>query len=151
MRGCIGLIAAEKPLYVGVRDAATSAALEDPRFSPVTAGELPALEYEISVLTPFHRVLDVKDVRVGRDGLLMIRGSNRGLLLPQVPTEFGWDRKTFLDETCVKAGLPPQAWQDESTDIFAFSALVFNERGALGPGQKPTNTLGLSAPGSPRP
>ena len=151
LRGCIGLIAAEKPLYVGVRDAATSAALEDPRFSPVTAGELPALEYEISVLTPFHRVLDVKDVRVGRDGLLMIRGSNRGLLLPQVPTEFGWDRKTFLDETCVKAGLPPQAWHDESTDIFAFSALVFNEHGAPGPDQKPTNTQGLSAPGSPRP
>jgi len=158
LRGCIGLIAAEKPLYLGVRDAATSAALEDPRFSPVTAAELPALEYEISVLTPFHRVYDVKDVRVGRDGLLMIQGRSRGLLLPQVPTEFGWDRKTFLEQTCLKAGLPEHAWQDEATDIFAFSALVFNESRSPDPpspdrpsSQKPTDTGGVPAPGSPRP
>jgi MEMO1 family protein len=158
LRGCIGLIAAEKPLYLAVRDAAVSAALEDPRFSPVTAAELPALEYEISVLTPFRRVYDVKDVRVGRDGLLMIRGRNQGLLLPQVPTEFGWDRQTFLEQTCVKAGLPSQAWQDEATDIFAFSALVFNQRTSPEPlsldrplFQKPTNPAALPAPGSPRP
>jgi AmmeMemoRadiSam system protein B/AmmeMemoRadiSam system protein A len=158
LRGCIGLIAAEKPLYLGVRDAAVSAAVEDPRFPPVTAAELPALEYEISVLTPFRRVYDVKDVHVGRDGLLMIQGSNRGILLPQVPTEFGWDRKTFLEEACVKAGLPRQAWQNETTDIFAFSALVFNERSSPEPlsldrpfSQKPTDTRGFPAPGSPRP
>ena len=128
LRGCIGLITAAKPLYLGVRDAATSAALRDPRFSPVTATELPTLDYEISVLTPFHRVLDVKDIKVGRDGLLMIQGQSEGLLLPQVATEQGFDRKTFLEETCRKAGLPRAAWQDENTDIFAFSALVFNER-----------------------
>lgn len=158
LRGCIGLIAAEKPLYLAVRDAATSAALEDPRFAPVTVAELPALEYEISVLTPFRRVYEVKDVQVGRDGLLMIQGRYEGLLLPQVPGEFGWDRKTFLEETCVKAGLPRQAWRDDDTDIFAFSALVFNERGAPQPlpldrpsFQQPTNTPGLPAPGSPRP
>jgi len=80
------------------------------------------------VLTPFHRVLDVKDIKVGRDGLLMIQGQSEGLLLPQVATEQGFDRKTFLEETCRKAGLPRAAWQDENTDIFAFSALVFNER-----------------------
>lgn len=133
LRGCIGLIAAEKPLYLGVRDAATSAALRDPRFPPVTAAELPNLEYEISVLTPFHRVLDVKEVRVGRDGLLMIQGRYEGILLPQVPVEQGWDRKVFLEEACLKAGLPRQAWQDEATDIYSFSALVFGERKSPGP------------------
>jgi AmmeMemoRadiSam system protein A len=158
LRGCIGLITAEKPLYLGVRDAAAFAALRDPRFSPVTAGELPQLDYEISVLTPFHRVLDVKEIRVGRDGLLMIRGGNEGVLLPQVPTEQGWDRKTFLEETCIKAGLPRQAWQDEATDIFAFSAIVFDEHKAtetLMPGrsdfQKPPFPPGPPGPGSPRP
>jgi MEMO1 family protein len=158
LRGCIGVIAASKPLYLAVRDAAVSAAMEDPRFSPVTASELPALEYEISVLTPFHRVYDVKDVHVGRDGLMMIQGRYRGILLPQVPAEFGWDRKTFLEEACVKAGLPRQAWQDDATDIFAFSALVFNESKSPDPPspdrpsfQKPTDPRGLPAPGSPRP
>ena len=125
LRGCIGLIAAEKPLYLGVRDAATLAALRDPRFAPVNAEELSELEYEISVLTPFHRVYDVNEVQVGRDGLLMIQGHYRGVLLPQVPVEQHWDRKTFLEEASRKAGLPRHAWQDETTDIFAFSALVF--------------------------
>lgn len=130
LRGCIGLITAKKPLYLGVRDAAAFAAVQDPRFSPVTQEELPRLDYEISVLTPFRRVLDVKEIRVGRDGLLMIRGGNEGVLLPQVATEQGWDRKTFLEEACRKAGLPRQAWQDEATDIFAFSAIVFDEHRA---------------------
>jgi len=144
LRGCIGLIAAEKPLYEGVRDAATSAALRDPRFPSVTAAELSNLEYEISVLTPFHRVLDVKEVRVGRDGLLMIQGRYEGILLPQVPVEQGWDRKTFLEEACLKAGLPRQAWQDEATDIYSFSALVFGER-------KPPQPITLEGPASPKP
>jgi len=158
LRGCIGLITAEKPLYLGVRDAAAFAAVRDPRFSPVTAAELPQLDYEISVLTPFRRVLDVKEIRVGRDGLLMIRGGNEGVLLPQVPTEQGWDRKTFLEETCRKAGLPRQAWQDEATDIFAFSAIVFDEHKAtetIMPGrpdfQKPFFPPGPPGPDSPRP
>jgi len=126
LRGCIGLITAVKPLYLVVRDAAVSAALRDPRFRPVSTGELSQLQYEISVITPFHRVLDVRDIQVGRDGLFMIQGQYEGILLPQVPTEQGWDRKTFLEETCLKAGLPRQAWQDDTTDIFAFSALVFD-------------------------
>lgn len=158
LRGCIGLIAAEKPLYLGVRDAATSAALRDPRFPPVTEAELPQLVYEISVLTPFRRLLDTKDVRVGRDGLLMIQGRNEGILLPQVPVEFGWDRKTFLEEACLKAGLPRQAWQDESTDIYSFSALVFGEHKLPEPvtqttpfSPKPKGPGGLPAPGSPPP
>ena len=158
LRGCIGLITAEKPLYLGVRDAATYAALRDPRFPPVNAGELPGLEYEISVLTPFHRVLDVKDIRIGRDGLLMVQGHNEGIFLPQVPTEQGWDRKTYLEELGRKAGLTRQAWQDETTDIFAFSAIVFNERKGPEPitlehpvFQKPTGRPGQPVPDSPKP
>ena len=158
LRGCIGLTTAEKPLYLAVRDAATFAALRDPRFPPVSAGELPELEYEISVLTPFRRVLDVKEIRIGRDGLLMIQGRNEGIFLPQVPTEEGWDRKTYLEELGRKAGLTRQAWQDETTDIFAFSAIVFNEHKApepLTPEQpvfpKPTARQGPPAPSSPQP
>ena len=158
LRGCIGLITPEKPLYIGVRDAAAYAALEDPRFSPVTPAELPDLQYEISVLTPFRRVLDVKEVQVGRDGLLMIQGQNEGLLLPQVPTEQGWDRKTFLEETCLKAGLPRRAWQDESTDIYSFSAVVFGERKSPEPLtlekpaiQRPRTPSGPPGQDSPRP
>jgi len=157
LRGCIGMTAARKPLYLTVRDVAAWAALQDSRFTPVTPRELPELDYEISVLTPFRRVLDTKEIRVGRDGLLMIRGSSGGLLLPQVPTEQCWDRKTFLEETCHKAGLPRQAWQDEDTDIFAFSALVFNERKAPEPiaprdPRLPTPIAppGPQAPDSPR-
>src|SRR5208283_3287357 len=158
LRGCIGLTTAEKPLYLAVRDAATFAALRDPRFPPVDAGELPELEYEISVLTPFRRVLDAKEIRIGRDGLLMVQGHNEGIFLPQVPTEQGWDRKTYLAELGRKAGLTRQAWQDEATDIFAFSAIVFNERKApeaLTPEQpvfpKSTNRPGPPAPSSPQP
>lgn len=158
LRGCIGWITAQKPLYLGVRDAAAFAALQDPRFSPVRAGELPELEYEISVLTPFRRVVDVKEIRVGRDGLLMIRNGYRGVLLPQVATEQGWDRKTFLEEACRKAGLPRQAWQDEATDIFAFSAIVFGERKVPEPltpeppvFQRPSGQQGPPGPGSPGP
>ena len=153
LRGCIGLIAAEKPLYLGVRDAAALAALRDPRFIPVSAAELPDLEYEISVLTPFHRVFDVNEVRVGRDGLMMIQGRNEGVLLPQVAVEEHWDRKTFLEEACRKAGLPRQAWRDEATDIFVFSALVFGEHRLTEPVlpegpvlQKPTNPPGAPGP-----
>lgn len=158
LRGCIGLITPEKPLYLGVRDAAAYAALEDPRFSPVSLAELPALQYEISVLTPFRRVLDVKEVQVGRDGLLMIQGRNEGVLLPQVPTEQGWDRKTFLEQTCLKAGLPRHAWQDESTDIYSFSAIVFGEHKPPEPltlekpaSQMPKGPPGLPGLGSPQP
>jgi AmmeMemoRadiSam system protein A len=125
LRGCIGYVMPLKPLYQAVADVARAAALEDPRFPPVTARELDQLEYEISVLSPFRRLLDVKQIEVGRHGLLMRRGLNEGVLLPQVPVEQHWDRGTFLEQASLKAGLPPRAWQDEDTDIFTFSALVF--------------------------
>lgn len=128
LRGCIGYVAAMKPLYLTVRDTASYAALRDPRFTPVTPGELPALEYEISVLSPLRRVLDPETIQVGRDGLLMKNGGHEGLLLPQVPTEQGWDRKTFLEQTCQKAGMSRDCWKNENTDIFRFTAVVFNEK-----------------------
>jgi hypothetical protein len=158
LRGCIGLTTAEKPLYLAVRDAAALAALRDPRFPPVDSAELPALQYEISVLSPFHHVLDFKDIRIGRDGLLMVQGRNEGIFLPQVPTEQGWDRKTYLEELGRKAGLSRQAWQEEDTDIFAFSAVVFGENKAPAPAtpeqpaiQKPTARQGPLVPDSQRP
>ncbi len=127
LRGCIGYTAPLKPLYLVVRDVAIQAATSDPRFSPVKIPELPYLEYEISVLSPFHHVRDVKEIKIGRDGLLIKKGTHVGLLLPQVPVEWGWDRETFLQQTCRKAGLPPDAWKDEEADLFRFSAFVFGE------------------------
>ncbi len=127
LRGCIGYIQAVKPLYETVKDVAKSAAINDYRFSPVSKGELGDIELEISVLTPLKRISDIKEIEVGKHGLVMKRGFNSGLLLPQVPTEYGWDRETFLEHTCLKAGLSKDSWKDESTEIYIFSAEVFSE------------------------
>ncbi len=127
LRGCIGYTSPVKPLYLTVRDVAGEAALHDPRFSPLSERELPLLHYEISVLSPFRHVLDVKQIKVGRDGLLIKKGNYTGLLLPQVAVDWKWDRRTFLQQTCRKAGLPLDAWKDAQTDIFKFSAFVFGE------------------------
>ncbi len=127
LRGCIGYTSAMKPLYMTVRDTATLAALRDPRFEPVSASELPQLDYEISVLSPLRRVTDIEQIKVGEHGLLMKNGIYEGLLLPQVPVEQRWDRLRFLDETCAKAGMNRNCWKDEDTDIFLFTAVVFGE------------------------
>ncbi len=127
LRGCIGYTSPMKPLYMTVRDTATLAALRDPRFRPVTAQELPQLAYEISVLSPLRRVTEIEQIKVGRDGLLMKNGNSEGLLLPQVPVQQKWDRQTFLEQTCRKAGMDLNCWKDENTDIFSFTAVVFNE------------------------
>ena len=128
LRGCIGYVAPMRPLYQTVRDVAAYAAVRDTRFNPVTERELSSLEYEISVLSPLRRVLDVNEIKVGQHGLVMKRGETEGLLLPQVASEEKWDRTTFLEETCYKAGLPKNSWKDADTDIFRFTALVFGER-----------------------
>ncbi len=127
LRGCIGMIIAEQELYRVVQHCALSAALEDSRFVPVTADELPALTIEISVLTPMQRVEDANTVEVGRHGLYITRGMHRGLLLPQVATEYRWDRETFLAQTCRKAGLHSTAWHEPGTAIHSFEAQVFSE------------------------
>ena len=127
LRGCVGYTSAIKPLYMTVRDTATLAALRDSRFPPVSASELPQLDYEISVLSPLRRVLNVGQIKVGQHGLLMRNGVDEGLLLPQVPIEEGWDRQKFLEETCHKAGMQSGCWKNENTDIFMFTAAVFGE------------------------
>jgi AmmeMemoRadiSam system protein B/AmmeMemoRadiSam system protein A len=132
LRGCVGYALATKPLYITVRDTATLAALQDPRFQPVSASELPGLEYEISVLSPLRRVTDVQQIIVGEHGLLMKNGDHQGVLLPQVPVEQGWGREKFLEATCVKAGMKSDCWKDDNTDIFMFTAVVFGERDDAG-------------------
>jgi hypothetical protein len=127
LRGCIGYTSAVKPLYMTVRDTATHAALHDPRFQAVSTAELPQLAYEISVLSPLRRVTDIDQIRIGEHGLLMKNGDSEGLLLPQVPVEQKWDRQTFLEQTCRKAGMNANCWKDEDTDIFSFTAVVFHE------------------------
>jgi len=136
LRGCIGYPNPFKPLIVAVRDVAAYAATRDDRFRPVMPEELPLLEYEISVLSPLRRTLDVNEIEVGRHGLLIVKGNHEGLLLPQVPVEQGWDRKTFLEQACLKAGLPSDAWKSSDTDIFSFTALVLEEPGRAGPVRK---------------
>lgn len=127
LRGCIGYTSAMKPLYLTVRDTAGYAALRDPRFRPVSVAELSQLEYEISVLSPLRRVTNIQQIQVGRDGLLMKNGDREGLLLPQVPVEQKWDRQKFLEQTCLKAGMSPNCWEEDETDIFRFTADVFSE------------------------
>ncbi|MBU1887886.1 MAG: AmmeMemoRadiSam system protein A [Candidatus Omnitrophica bacterium] len=127
LRGCIGYIIAVKPLYETVKDVARSAAINDYRFSPVTEEELDSIDIEISALTPLKRISDINEIEVGKHGLYMKQGFSSGLLLPQVATEYNWDRKTFLDQTCRKAGLSINAWQDPATEIYTFSAEVFGE------------------------
>ncbi len=129
LRGCIGYPSPTKPLPLTVRDVAAYAAVRDSRFPPVTTGELGELEYEISVLSPLHRVLSIDEIQVGRDGLVIKKGESEGLLLPQVATEQHWDRMKFLENLCFKAGLPAGAWKDADTDLFAFTALVFGSHG----------------------
>jgi hypothetical protein len=128
LRGCIGYSSPVKPLYLTVRDTATMAAFRDPRFTPVSLAELPSLEYEISVLSPLRRVRSIDEIHIGRDGLMVKCGSQEGLLLPQVALEHSLNAASFLRHTCTKAGLPPDAWKSEATDVFSFSALVFSSR-----------------------
>jgi AmmeMemoRadiSam system protein A len=125
LRGCIGYVIALHPLYRTIADTAAGAAFRDPRFVPVTVSELAELVIEISVLSP---LLPIKpeEVEVGRHGLMVTLGQARGLLLPQVPLEWGWDREKFLSETCRKAGLPADAWMHGAC-LEAFTAEVFGE------------------------
>jgi AmmeMemoRadiSam system protein B/AmmeMemoRadiSam system protein A len=127
LRGCIGYMSPVKPLAITVSEVAVLAAVRDHRFPPVAPGELAEIDYEISVLSPLHRVLDVNQIQPGRDGLLIHQGEIEGVLLPQVAAENGWDRTTFLNQTCRKAGLASSCWKEPITDIFSFTAVVFGE------------------------
>jgi AmmeMemoRadiSam system protein A len=127
LRGCIGSIQAVHPLFHAVASSAISAAFRDPRFPPLHAGELDDLDLEISVMGPIEVVRNIEDIVTGRDGLIITKGRNAGLLLPQVATEYGWDRLTFLHHTCLKAGLHRDAWRESDCRIEKFSAVVFGE------------------------
>lgn len=126
LRGCIGHVVGVAPLWEAVRDNAVAAAFGDPRFPALERDELPQVRLEISVLSPL-RPARPDEVEVGRHGVLVERGPSRGLLLPQVPVEYGWDRTTFLDHTCRKAGLERGCWKDPATEIQVFTAEVFGD------------------------
>jgi len=128
LRGCIGYLEPVKPLLAAVQEMAAAAAFHDPRFPPVREEELADIDLEISVLSPMRRIFKIEEIEVGKHGLYLERAYARGLLLPQVATECKWDRTTFLEQTCCKAGLPPNAWNDPNTRIFVFTAEIFSER-----------------------
>ncbi len=128
LRGCIGYIQGIKCIPDTVCDMAKASAFKDPRFASLSQEELDLIDIEISILSPIEPVREVSEIKVGRDGLIITRGHNCGLLLPQVAIEQGWDRNTFLEHTCYKAGLAGNAWQIKGTRIEKFSAQVFGER-----------------------
>jgi len=127
LRGCVGYSDPLFPLHQTVSRCVRSAATEDYRFQPIQPDELPELRISISVLSLFRRVENLEDILVGREGLLVVRSGRRGLLLPQVASDRGWDRETFLDAACRKAGLPNDAWRAGDVEVFAFQAEVFFE------------------------
>lgn len=128
LRGCIGSIHPVAPLCEAVSSSAVSAATRDPRFHPVHRDEVGLLHIEISVMSAIVRVGSIEEITVGRDGLIVTRGGRAGLLLPQVATEYGWDRETFLRQTCNKAGLSHDAWLSADCRIERFSAEVFGKQ-----------------------
>jgi len=126
LRGCIGNFVSDQPLYQLVQEMAVSAATRDPRFYPMKADDLADFILDISVLSPLEKIASVEEIKVSKHGIYIVKGSYRGVLLPQVATEYKWNRDQFLQHTCIKAGLPQDAWQGEC-DIFIFSAQVFGE------------------------
>jgi AmmeMemoRadiSam system protein A len=127
LRGCIGYITPVSDLMSQIENCAISAAFNDPRFNPLTEEEYKKIDMEISLLSPIEEVKNIEDIVVGRDGLIISKGVMRGLLLPQVATEYGWTREEFLDQTCVKAGLLKGCWTEKEIKIEKFSAYVFGE------------------------
>lgn len=128
LRGCIGFTEAVRPLSEVVCEVAAKAAIDDPRFPPVSKGELDKIEVEVSVLSPLEKVSGIEGIEVGKHGILLEIGYFRGLLLPQVAIEHHWDRETFLENTARKAGLQPDAWKSRDSVIYTFTADVIRER-----------------------
>jgi AmmeMemoRadiSam system protein A len=128
LRGCIGYFQRDESVLALTRRAVVAAAVDDPRFRQVSREEVTKLSIGLTVLAPPERVTDVREIEIGRDGLLIERGSARGLLLPQVAEKRRWDRERFLSETCRKAGLPEDAWRDGVTVVRRFEAMYFSDR-----------------------
>ncbi len=122
LRGCIGNVQAVMPLYQSVIKNAITASSSDPRFPPMTKEELKDIDVEVSILSPLNQLRDVKDIQVGKHGLVIRKGMQSGLLLPQVAAELGWDRETFLEQICAKAGLPKGSWKD--AELYTFTAEI---------------------------
>lgn len=127
LRGCIGYIRTDRPLYQVVQNMAVAAATADPRLPPVMAEELNKIQVEISVLSELQQVLDLDQIEIGRHGLVLIHEKRRGVLLPQVPVERGWSRQDFLEHLCLKAGLPANYWTDERSIFYSFTTISFEE------------------------
>lgn len=133
LRGCIGYVEGIKPLYEAIHDMAIAAAFNDPRFPSLSNSEFDQVEIEISILSPLKRISSFDEIEVGKHGLLIRKGYHSGLLLPQVAVEYGWDRETFLKETCWKAGLPENAYKDSDAEIYIFSAEILHEKDVKDP------------------
>ena len=128
LRGCIGNIIGQKPLYETVRDMAVAAASLDPRFTPLSVAELKDINIEISVLSQPRRVKDASEIQLGKHGVIVSQNGHQGVFLPQVANETGWSKEEFLSQLCSqKAGLPSDAWKDPNTALYVFSANVFSE------------------------
>ena len=128
LRGCIGHFEADMPIHQTVIEMAIAAATQDHRFPPVSASELAALDYEISVLSPLRKIDDWRQIQLGKHGVQVARGFRRGVFLPQVATETGWNLDQFMGELCSQtAGLSPDAWKDPKTDLYVFTAEIFND------------------------
>jgi AmmeMemoRadiSam system protein A len=127
LRGCIGLLRFDVPLWENVRDAAVAAALDDPRFLPVAESEVSLLELEVSVLEPPAPLADPAEFVAGRDGIIVERGGHHALLLPQVAPEMGWGAEQMLEAVCRKAHLPGDSWRDPETHLFVFRSVCFSE------------------------
>ena len=128
LRGCIGHIIATKPLFEAVKELARSSAFEDPRFPPLRLSELDVVDIEISVLTPLERAESAEQVEVGVHGVYIKSGARSGVLLPQVPVEQGWNRRQYLSNLCLKAGLSGDCWTMPHTELYLFTAIVFGEK-----------------------
>ena len=128
LRGCLGALDCRDRVVESIARLAAAVAHEDPRFRPLQLEELPHTTVDLSLLTPPEPVVDHLTIEIGRHGLIVEHGSRRGLLLPQVAPEYGWDRETFLSHTCAKAGLPSSAWRAPGASIYRFEAEVFGEK-----------------------
>ena len=127
LRGCIGNFQSELPLFKEVSEMAVASATKDPRFYSFREEDLDDFSLEISVLSPLHKIEQVDEIEISKHGIYLEKGYYRGVLLPQVAVEYGWDRENFLKQTCIKAGLPTDAWQSDDAEIYVFSAEVFEE------------------------
>ena len=127
LRGCLGTFQSQRPLYQEVAQMAAASCCKDPRFHPMEIAELDNFSLEISVLSPLEKIEDIAQIEIGTHGIYLEKNFSRGVLLPQVATEHGWDRDTFLSQTCLKAGLLPNAWQGADAEIYIFSAQIIGE------------------------